>query len=254
MHVAQVLRPRQAATWIVLAWPRILDVMALMDIAAEDLAIACCFQSAVAPDMLLSPTRKACASRRLAYPGFDPLNTSSSGEDPTPRCTVPVRASLPRNLIPPSPTHLPSAAPHAPSVLSTFTRGQPPLDHSSILSGPLGMSPRGLGTLGTIDGFASMQQLHAPCTPPCPATKALTPDYRHMGNLELERVHSNQTPITAFLRPVAKGPLHHHQLVRLSVPVTSCAVWLRYVAANCTPNDRTLSFPMVQLPEISDAA
>ena len=77
------------------------------------------------------------------------------------------------------------------------------MDHCSIPNGPLEMSPRRLGTLGTLEGFANMQQPHAPCTPPCPAVKALTPDYRHVGNLELERVHSNQTPITAFLQDLA---------------------------------------------------
>ncbi|KAK9842762.1 hypothetical protein WJX74_001963 [Apatococcus lobatus] len=51
LELRQVLSPRQCALWIVLAWPRMYDAMALLAVAAEDLEIASCFNTSMIPDM-----------------------------------------------------------------------------------------------------------------------------------------------------------------------------------------------------------
>ncbi len=172
--------------------------MALLDIAAEDVAIACCFQSNAGSSMLVSPTRKACASRRLAYPGAQ--SPTSSREAPA----FSSKAPSPNAMVQYSRAMLPSSVTYTPHA-NDMAICRPSALHSGLLTPhqPSGSStPQGRGD-GHLEGSRKRKQPQAQCTPPAPPAKSLTTDARHRCALELERVHSNQTPITAFLQDLA---------------------------------------------------
>ena len=64
--LVQVLSARQAALWIVLAWPRFCNVLTLADIAEEDLRMAGCFLSVASHSVALSPAVEPEHPRQMA--------------------------------------------------------------------------------------------------------------------------------------------------------------------------------------------
>ncbi|KAK9863219.1 hypothetical protein WJX84_010145 [Apatococcus fuscideae] len=64
--LTEVLSARQAALWIVLAWPRFCNVLTLADIAEEDLRMAGCFLSVASHSVALSPAVEPEHPRQMA--------------------------------------------------------------------------------------------------------------------------------------------------------------------------------------------